>query len=95
MKQIMLEGPPRLVASDAVPPVAGPGAAPLRIHWVGVCGIDFHAFHGRLPFFTYPRVIGHELGAEVEETPANDRGIAVVDHCTIEREELKTIIAVD
>jgi hypothetical protein len=51
---------------------------------VGVCGTDFHAFHGRQPFFTYPRVIGHELGAEVVETPANDRGITVGDHCTVE-----------
>ncbi|HMD86223.1 MAG TPA: zinc-binding alcohol dehydrogenase family protein [Terriglobia bacterium] len=84
MKQIMLERPQCLVASHAVPPVAGPGEALLRIHRMGVCGTDFHAFHGRQPFFTYPRVIGHELGAEVVETPANDRGIAVGDHCTVE-----------
>jgi threonine dehydrogenase-like Zn-dependent dehydrogenase len=84
MKQVMLEKPRCLVAGDAVPPVAGPGEALLRIHRVGVCGTDFHAFHGRQPFFTYPRVMGHELGAEVVETPANDRGIAVGDHCTVE-----------
>lgn len=84
MKQITLEKPRCLVASDAVAPVAGPGEALLRIHRVGVCGTDFHAYHGRQPFFTYPRVIGHELGAEVVETPANDRGIAVGDHCTVE-----------
>jgi threonine dehydrogenase-like Zn-dependent dehydrogenase len=51
---------------------------------VGVCGTDFHAFHGRQAFFTYPRVMGHELGAEVVETPSNDRGIAVGDRCTVE-----------
>jgi 2-desacetyl-2-hydroxyethyl bacteriochlorophyllide A dehydrogenase len=84
MKQIMLEKPRCLVASEVVPPVAGPGEALLRIHRVGVCGTDFHAFHGRQPFFTYPRVIGHELGAEVVEVPANGRGIAVGDHCTVE-----------
>jgi 2-desacetyl-2-hydroxyethyl bacteriochlorophyllide A dehydrogenase len=64
--------------------VAGPGEALLRIHRVGVCGTDFHAFHGRQAFFTYPRVIGHELGAEVVEAPGNDRGIAVGDRCTVE-----------
>jgi len=84
MRQIVLEKPGCLVAGDAVPPVAGPGEALLRIHRVGVCGTDFHAFHGRQPFFTYPRVIGHELGAEVVEAPANDRGITVGDHCTVE-----------
>jgi 2-desacetyl-2-hydroxyethyl bacteriochlorophyllide A dehydrogenase len=84
MKQIMLEKPRCFVASDAAPPVAGPGEALLRIHRVGVCGTDFHAFNGRQPFFTYPRVIGHELGAEVVEAPANDRGLAAGDRCTVE-----------
>jgi 2-desacetyl-2-hydroxyethyl bacteriochlorophyllide A dehydrogenase len=56
----------------------------LRVHRVGVCGTDVHAFHGRQPFFNYPRVMGHELGAEVVEAPANDRGIAAGDHCTVE-----------
>jgi 2-desacetyl-2-hydroxyethyl bacteriochlorophyllide A dehydrogenase len=84
MKQVTLERPRSLVASDVVPPVAGPGEALLRVHRVGVCGTDFHAFHGRQPFFTYPRVIGHELGAEVVKAPANDRGIEVGDPCTVE-----------
>jgi len=84
MKQITLEKPRCLVASDPARPVAGPGEALLRVHRVGICGTDFHAFHGRQPFFTYPRVIGHELGAEVVEAPANDRGIAAGDHCTVE-----------
>jgi 2-desacetyl-2-hydroxyethyl bacteriochlorophyllide A dehydrogenase len=72
------------VASEVALPVAGPGEALLRVHRVGVCGTDFHAFHGRQPFFTYPRVIGHELGAEIVEVPPNDRGLAVGDHCTVE-----------
>jgi 2-desacetyl-2-hydroxyethyl bacteriochlorophyllide A dehydrogenase len=84
MKQIVLEKPGCLIASDTAPPVVGPGQALLRIHRVGVCGTDFHAFHGQQPFFTYPRVIGHELGAEVVEAPANDRGIATGDRCTVE-----------
>ena len=84
MKQITLEKPRSFVATDAARPTAGPGEALLRVHRVGVCGTDFHAFHGRQPFFTYPRVIGHELGAEVVEAPANDRGIAAGDHCTVE-----------
>ena len=53
----------------------GPWEALLRVHRVGVCGTDFHAFHGRQAFFTYPRVMGHELGAEVVEAPPNDRGM--------------------
>lgn len=84
MKQITLERPRCLVASDTAPPVAGPGEALLRVHRVGLCGTDFHAFHGRQPFFTYPRVVGHELGAEVLESPANDRGLKAGARCTVE-----------
>jgi 2-desacetyl-2-hydroxyethyl bacteriochlorophyllide A dehydrogenase len=84
MKQVVLESPRKLVATDVPRPVAGPGEVILRVHRVGVCGTDVHAFHGHQPFFSYPRVMGHELGAEVVEAPANDRRIAVGDHCTVE-----------
>jgi 2-desacetyl-2-hydroxyethyl bacteriochlorophyllide A dehydrogenase len=84
MKQIVLEKPGCLVASDVAPPVAGSGQALLRVHRVGVCGTDFHAFHGRQAFFTYPRIMGHELGAEIVEVPPNNRGLRVGDHCTVE-----------
>ena len=53
----------------------------MRVHRVGVCGTDFHAFQ---VFFTYPRVIGHELGAEVVQAPPNDRGIVAGDRCSVE-----------
>ena len=50
------------------------GQAVVRIHRVGICGTDLHAFRGRQPFFEYPRILGHELGAEVEAVGAD------VDH---------------
>jgi 2-desacetyl-2-hydroxyethyl bacteriochlorophyllide A dehydrogenase len=84
MKQVMLEKPHCLTASDVARPVPGPGEALLRVYRVGVCGTDVHAFHGRQPFFDYPRVMGHELGAEVVEAPPNERGIKAGDHCTVE-----------
>lgn len=42
---------------------------PLRI---GVCGTDLHAFDGTQPYFTYPRVLGHELGCEVVDANGTD-----------------------
>jgi 2-desacetyl-2-hydroxyethyl bacteriochlorophyllide A dehydrogenase len=51
---------------------------------VGVCGSDFHAFAGRHPIYTYPRIVGHELSGVVRECPANDRGIKPGDRCAIE-----------
>jgi 2-desacetyl-2-hydroxyethyl bacteriochlorophyllide A dehydrogenase len=37
----------------------------IKIHRIGICGTDYHAYRGKQPFFSYPRVLGHELGAEV------------------------------
>ncbi len=37
----------------------------LKIHAIGICGTDYHAYKGNQPFFSYPRCLGHELGAEI------------------------------
>lgn len=42
------------------------GEALVRIQRIGVCGTDIHAFSGRQPYFSYPRVLGHELAGTVE-----------------------------
>ena len=41
------------------------GEALLRVARVGICGTDLHAFEGTQPYFTYPRILGHELACEV------------------------------
>ena len=66
MRTIVLEQPGELRSTDSDAP--GPpdaGMALVRVRRVGVCGTDFHAWHGRQPFFTYPRVLGHRRAAEV------------------------------
>lgn len=63
--EICLEEPSRFVTREAPVPIPAEGESLLRIRRIGVCGTDIHAFHGRQPFFEYPRILGHELGAEV------------------------------
>jgi len=63
--QILLAEPGRFEISRGLLPDPAPGEARLRIRRIGVCGTDIHAFHGRQPFFEYPRILGHELAAEV------------------------------
>jgi len=41
----------------------------LKIRQVGICGTDLHAFKGVQPYFNYPRVLGHEIAAEVLTIP--------------------------
>lgn len=79
MKTIVCEQPDRLVLKDTPPPVAGPGQALVRIRRIGICGTDLHAYKGRQPFFTYPRVLGHELAGEIAEIGPNDEGLSAGD----------------
>lgn len=44
----------------------------VAIRRIGVCGTDIHAFHGRQPFFEYPRILGHELAGEVLESRGDE-----------------------
>jgi len=62
---IRLEEPGRFaaIAESLSDPL--PGEARVRVRSIGVCGTDIHAFHGRQPFFEYPRILGHELAAEI------------------------------
>jgi 2-desacetyl-2-hydroxyethyl bacteriochlorophyllide A dehydrogenase len=41
----------------------------VRIRRVGICGTDYHIYHGNQPYLEYPRVIGHELAGEIAEAP--------------------------
>ena len=85
MRQIVLEEPRHMVG-HVVAPVAArqPHEALVRIPRIAICGSDWHAYEGRQPNYSYPRVIGHELSCEVLEAPENDRGIRAGDRCAIE-----------
>lgn len=84
MKEIVLNKPGEFGVREVVSPVASETSAVVAIRSIGVCGTDLHAFAGRQPFFTYPRVLGHELGVEVVEAPSNSKGIKAGDRCAIE-----------
>lgn len=64
-------------------PVPQPGEALLKIHRVGICGTDLHAYAGNQAFFSYPRILGHELSAEVLEIGPNDQGLSVGDRVIV------------
>jgi threonine dehydrogenase-like Zn-dependent dehydrogenase len=65
MRQIVLQAPGEFIDRQVPSPGAAKGEALIRIRAVGVCGSDFHAFAGRHPAYTYPRVLGHELSGIV------------------------------
>jgi 2-desacetyl-2-hydroxyethyl bacteriochlorophyllide A dehydrogenase len=84
MQAVVLAEPGRFELIEQEPPaVPGPGEALVRVHRIGVCGTDLHAFAGRQPFFTYPRILGHELGVEVVAVGAGAK-LAVGERCSVE-----------
>ncbi|MCB0105376.1 MAG: zinc-binding alcohol dehydrogenase family protein [Caldilineaceae bacterium] len=87
MKTIILNTPGQFTLTDTAAPTApGPGEALVRVRRVGICGTDLHAFRGRQPFFTYPRILGHELGVEIVELGQGDQPpqLTVGDICAVE-----------
>ena len=88
MLEITLQEPGRFIESEAKTNGAlASGEARVRVHRIGVCGTDWHAFAGRQPFFSYPRVLGHELGVEVTAIAPdsdNPRGVSIGDRCCVE-----------
>lgn len=66
MKAIQLTKPQDFQTIDIAEPAApGAGEVLVRIHRIGICGTDYAGYLGKMPFFSYPRIPGHELGVEV------------------------------
>jgi 2-desacetyl-2-hydroxyethyl bacteriochlorophyllide A dehydrogenase len=85
MKQIMLQEPGKFIQTNVDPPdKLSDGEALVKIHRIGICGTDLHAYKGRQPFFSYPSVIGHVLGVEVIEIAGKQTNVLVGDRCSIE-----------
>lgn len=84
MRGIVLASPGELRAlSTLEPPAPTSSEALVRVRQVGVCGTDYHAFHGNQPFFTYPRVLGHELGVEIVALGEDVNDLEVGDRCAV------------
>ena len=68
MKSIVLTQPGQFILIEGeMPPHPKQGEVQVRVCSVGICGTDIHAFGGTQPFFSYPRILGHELAVEILE----------------------------
>jgi len=83
MKYIVCEKPGEFLLKEKEAPIRKDNEALLRIKKVGVCGTDLHAYAGNQAFFTYPRILGHELASEVIEIGDNIQGIKTGDKVVV------------
>jgi 2-desacetyl-2-hydroxyethyl bacteriochlorophyllide A dehydrogenase len=81
MNALICSEPGQFEYKEIDKPIAQPGQTLLRIKRIGICGTDLHAFEGTQPFFSYPRILGHELAAEIIQTDAE--GFSVGELVTI------------
>jgi 2-desacetyl-2-hydroxyethyl bacteriochlorophyllide A dehydrogenase len=85
MKALQLEKPQTWRRIEiAEPPAPGEGEALVRVQRVGICGTDLGGYLGKMPFFSYPRVPGHELGVEVLAVGAGVVNVKPGDRCSVE-----------
>lgn len=85
MKALQLEKPQSFRELEIAEPGApGPGEALLRIHRIGICGTDYGGYLGKMPFYSYPRIPGHELGVEVLALGEGVTGLSPGDRCSVE-----------
>jgi alcohol dehydrogenase len=85
MKAILLEKPFHFEEINIPEPKKpGPGEALVRVHRVGICGTDYSGYQGKMPFYSYPRIPGHELGVEVLAVGDGAGAIKPGDRCSVE-----------
>lgn len=83
MKYIICEKPGLFVIKEKTTPDLMAGEAMVKIKKVGVCGTDLHAYAGNQAFFTYPRILGHELAAEIIDIKADNSKLKPGDKVVI------------
>jgi 2-desacetyl-2-hydroxyethyl bacteriochlorophyllide A dehydrogenase len=80
MKSLICTKPGNLEYKKTDQPELSKGRAIIKIKRIGICGTDLHAFEGTQPFFSYPRILGHELSGELvesDEAPGFKKGESV------------------
>ena len=69
MRTVVCRKPGELALEERPLPERRSNEVLLGIRRIGICGTDYHIFEGLHPFLQYPRIMGHELSAEVLEAP--------------------------
>jgi 2-desacetyl-2-hydroxyethyl bacteriochlorophyllide A dehydrogenase len=75
LKAIYINNPKDVSIQNMDKPVPKEGEALLKVLYGGICGSDLGSYRGTFAYFSYPRVPGHELSAEIVEIGPNEYGL--------------------
>ncbi len=65
MKAMILHGGGDLRYETMPDPAPGPNEALVKVRACSICGSDVHAYRGKHPRLTFPRILGHEFAGEI------------------------------
>ncbi|MDR3590171.1 MAG: alcohol dehydrogenase catalytic domain-containing protein [Negativicutes bacterium] len=74
----------KLEVREVEVPACGDKDVLISVKAAGLCGSDFHTFHGSHPFRKAPMILGHEAAGEVVKVGAKVSRIKVGDRVTVE-----------
>lgn len=80
MKAWICTEPGKMEYREVKEPELKKGYAIVRIRNICICGTDLHAYEGTQPYFSYPRILGHELSGELvdfDDAPGFQKGESV------------------
>ena len=77
MKALVYDGVENLGFRDASMPIPGEGEHLIRVHAVGICGSDMHAYLGHDDRRPAPLILGHEAAGVIEEGPDKGRRVTI------------------
>lgn len=85
MRYAVTTAPGQMEVRETTEPEPEPGQALIRVEAVGLCGSDFHLFHGTHPYARFPQTQGHEFVGVVERFgPGYDGPVTIGERVAVE-----------
>lgn len=77
MQALVYTGANQMILTEVPVPVPSEGEVLVRVHAVGICGSDMHAYHGHDARRPAPLVLGHEAAGVIASGPDAGKRVAI------------------